>query len=99
MKGLSVEDMTKFNHFDTKFALDLPSKYKCNGVKSINGNLVIRAGDGQNNEITFKPEDVAELVEGIIKVLDCDALPDAYIVCKQMLQYYHSCLGEGNLKK
>ncbi len=68
-------------------------------VRSIDGNLVIcPSGRFSNGKILFPPEDVAHLVEGIIRNLDYGGAYTHPIRCIQTVKYYHECLDAGLLK-
>jgi len=79
-------------------------------VRSKDENLIIYSSPNPYNtlskiisnpsssSISFNKEDVSNLVERIIKVLDCYAARNAQIKCIQTVQYYHQCLDSGLLE-
>jgi len=98
LKELPSQDMSNFNEFEIKYALNLPSKYPCFGVRSIDENLSISSVSGYNTKVSLKRGDIAELVEGFLRILKDSPVNGAYIECAQIIQYYHACLQEGTLK-
>ena len=99
LRDLPFEDLSKFDPSETNYALGMPSEYPVHSVKSIDGNLVIQDKVWREQKIVLEPEDIAELVEGFLRILNCYHVQGAYIECAQMFQYYHTCLEEGSLKK
>jgi len=80
----------------TQISLEVPLKTRRGkGVRSIEGKLIINS----EGEVSFDPEDVPELIEGIVRGLNNDGIRLAQIKCIQAIQHYHHCLDNGVLSK
>jgi len=66
-------------------------------IRSVNKGLVIGSTPEHtfHGTISFQQENVAELVEGIGRVLDSEATRLGHLRCMQTIQFYHRCLDDG----
>jgi hypothetical protein len=99
LRNLPHNPACETDKIDQKFDFQTPLRSDAGTVRNVNNNLVIYSRPNiRDSSISFNPKDVSKLVEGIIKVLDCEHVPLAPIKCIQTIQYYHECLDEKILK-
>lgn len=79
------------------FGLPLSTNTK---VGSIDGKLIIYTTGPYclGRKISFYPEDVPRLVEGIIKIFSWESCLGGRTKLVKTLQYYHECLKNGDFK-
>ncbi|MFH0869745.1 MAG: hypothetical protein V1866_01665 [archaeon] len=96
LRELPHYDASEIDEYLIKSVLQMPLRNDRGTVRSVKGGLVIYSLPRQpaNDGISFGQKDVSGLVEGVIKVLDCDGTPDARTTCIQTVHYYHRCLDE-----
>ncbi|MBW3012093.1 hypothetical protein KY311_02830 [Candidatus Woesearchaeota archaeon] len=80
---------------DIDFYFKMPLRKDAGTVRNVDGRLVIHSSPSDKGEISFNPEDVSQLVEGIIRVLDYDGVRRAQEKCSEVVHYYHQCLDNG----
>jgi len=80
----------------------IPLREDVGPVRNISGRLALYTSPSNftsyaKGGVTFDARDVPRVVEGIIRVLDCENVSLAHIKSVQTINFYHKCLDDGLL--
>ncbi|MBW2991047.1 hypothetical protein KY348_05085 [Candidatus Woesearchaeota archaeon] len=99
LRDLPFEGFYEIDERRLKSDLQRPLRNDAGTVRRVDNDLIIYSSPPyMSGKISFDAKNVSELVEGIIKVLNCDGVARAHTKCIQTVQYYHQCLKEELIK-